>query len=41
MFVFVFFALQDFGIDKNISERIMDIENVPALKDSMEKVRHH
>ncbi|KAL4228939.1 hypothetical protein ACF0H5_011979 [Mactra antiquata] len=27
----------DFGIDKNLSERIMDIENDPALRGSLEK----
>ena len=32
------FVLQDFGIDKNLSERIMDIENNPALRGSLEKV---
>ena len=30
---------QDFGIDKNLSERIADIENDPALRGSLEKVR--
>ena len=29
---------QDFGIDKNLSERIADIENDPALRGSLEKV---
>ena len=32
------FVIQDFGIDKNLSERIMDIENDPALRGSLEKV---
>ncbi|XP_052265230.1 trichohyalin-like isoform X2 [Dreissena polymorpha] len=27
----------DFGIDKNLSERIMDIENHPGIRDSLEK----
>ncbi|XP_052804909.1 centrosomal protein of 164 kDa-like isoform X2 [Mya arenaria] len=27
----------DFGIDKNLSERIMDIENTPGIRDSLEK----
>lgn len=33
--------LQDFGIDKNLSERIMDmaIENLDPVRGSLEKVR--
>ena len=37
--MFCFSPSQDFGIDKNLSEKLMDIESLePALRGSLEKV---